>query len=83
MQRERERKNRKKRKYGQAKLKHAKRGVLSCTISCVVGVLLLAMIFSYVQLNEISDQTVQLQRELEELREANQLLNVQIGYVIY
>ncbi len=44
VQRERERKNRKKRKYGQAKLKHAKRGVLSCGISGVVGVLLLAML---------------------------------------
>lgn len=41
---ERERKNRKKRKYGQAKLKHAKRGIWSCIISGGVGILLLAMI---------------------------------------
>lgn len=33
--------NRKKRKYGQAKLKHAKRGVYSCGISAVVCFLLL------------------------------------------
>ncbi len=42
-------------------------------------VLLLAMIFSYVQLNEISDQSVQLQKQLEELQEQNQLLNIKIN----
>ncbi len=41
--------------------------------------LLLAMIFSYVKLNEISDQSIRLQRELESLQEQNQLLSVQIG----
>lgn len=45
----------------------------------VCFVLLLAMIFSYVKLNEISDQSIQLQRELEDLQEQNQLLSVQIG----
>ncbi len=34
-------KNRKKRKYGQAKLKHAKRGVYSCGIAAIVCFLLL------------------------------------------
>ena len=42
--RERERRNRKNRKYGQAKLKHAKRGVISCTLSGVSLVLLAAML---------------------------------------
>lgn len=37
-------KNRKKRKYGQAKLKHAKRGIISCMISGVVFVLLVSML---------------------------------------
>lgn len=38
--REKERRNRKKRKYGQAKLKHAKRGITSCILSAVVLVTL-------------------------------------------
>ncbi len=41
---QREHKNRKKRKYGQAKLKHAKRGVLSCILSGVIGITMLAML---------------------------------------
>ena len=41
-------------------------------------VLLLMMIFSYVQLNTISDQTVKLERELNELREQNQMLGIRI-----
>jgi len=40
--------------------------------------LLLMMIFSYVQLNEISDQSVKLERELNELREQNQMLGIRI-----
>jgi len=42
--RERERRRRKNRKYGQAKLKHSKRGIISCVISGVVLVLLTAML---------------------------------------
>ena len=42
--REKERKRRKKRKYGQAKLKHAKRGILSCALSLIVLILLIAML---------------------------------------
>ncbi|MBE6916253.1 MAG: hypothetical protein E7471_06465 [Ruminococcaceae bacterium] len=41
--------------------------------------LLLAMIFSYVKLNEISDQSIRLQSQLEDLQEQNQLLTVRIG----
>lgn len=41
---QKERKNRRNRKYGQAKLKHAKRGVISCVISGVVGMMLFAML---------------------------------------
>lgn len=43
-QRERERKKKGRRKYGQAKLKHAKRGILSCTLSSVVLVLLVVLL---------------------------------------
>ena len=47
-QKERERKKRKNRKYGQAKLKHSKRGVLSCVLSGIVCcVLLILLITSY------------------------------------
>ena len=42
--RERERRRRKNRKYGQAKLKHSKRGIFSCVISGVVLVILIAML---------------------------------------
>lgn len=42
--RERERRSRGNRKYGQAKLKHAKRGVLSTGIAALVGCLLVFMI---------------------------------------
>lgn len=42
--REKERKNRKNRRYGQTKLKHAKRGVLSCVLSGIVGVLLIGLL---------------------------------------
>ena len=42
--RERERRRRKHRKYGQAKLKHSKRGIFSCVISGVVLVTLTAML---------------------------------------
>ena len=41
---ERERKRRGKRKYGQAKLKHAKRGVISCALSAGVLVLLVILL---------------------------------------
>ena len=41
---EKERKKRCKRKYGQAKLKHAKRGIVSCVISAIVLVLLIGML---------------------------------------
>jgi len=43
-ERERERKRRKNRKYGQAKLKHAKRGIISCVISATVCLLLVAIL---------------------------------------
>ncbi len=43
-ERNRERKARGNRKYGQAKLKHAKRGVLSSGIAALVGVLLVTMV---------------------------------------
>jgi hypothetical protein len=43
-QRERERKRRGKRKYGQAKLKHSKRGIYSCALSGVVFVILTSLI---------------------------------------
>lgn len=42
--RERERKARGNRKYGQAKLRHAKRGVLSSGVAAFVGVLLITMV---------------------------------------
>lgn len=42
--RERERKRRKNRKYGQAKLKHAKRGIISCVLSGLVFVTLVSML---------------------------------------
>ena len=42
--RERERRRRRNRKYGQAKLKHSKRGIFSCVISGVVLVTLTAML---------------------------------------
>lgn len=42
--RERERRRRKNRKYGQAKLKHAKRGVISCMLSAVVLIMLISML---------------------------------------
>ncbi len=42
--REKERKKRRKRKYGQAKLKHAKRGIVSCVVSAIVCLLLAIMI---------------------------------------
>ena len=42
--RERERSARGNRKYGQAKLKHAKRGILSCVVAAVVGLLLIILI---------------------------------------
>lgn len=41
---QKERRKRRNRKYGQAKLKHAKKGVISCVISGVVLVLLVAML---------------------------------------
>jgi hypothetical protein len=40
---QRERKKRGKRKYGQAKLKHAKRGIISCGLSA--GVFLMLVIY--------------------------------------
>lgn len=43
-ERNRERKARGNRKYGQAKLKHAKRGVLSSAIAALVGVILVTMV---------------------------------------
>ena len=42
--RSRERRTRRNRKYGQAKLKHSKRGVISSAIAAAVGLLLFAMI---------------------------------------
>ncbi len=42
--RERERRARKNRKYGQAPLKHAKKGILSCVLAGGVFITLLAMI---------------------------------------
>ena len=47
--RERERRTRKNRKYGQAKLKHAKRGILSCMLASVVLIVLtILLIVAYV-----------------------------------
>lgn len=43
---ERERRTRANRKYGQAKLKHAKRGVLSCVVAGIVGVILCVMLYT-------------------------------------
>ena len=43
-ERNRERKARGNRKYGQAKLKHSKRGVLSSGIAALVGIILIAMV---------------------------------------
>ena len=43
-EREKERRRRRNRKYGQAKLKHAKRGIISCAISFVVCVLLASIL---------------------------------------
>lgn len=43
-QRDKERKKRGKRKYGQAKLKHAKRGIWSCVFSAAVLVLLVTLL---------------------------------------
>ena len=43
-ERSRERKARGNRKYGQAKLKHSKRGVLSSGIAAIVGILLFTMV---------------------------------------
>ena len=43
-ERERERKRRKKRRYGQAKLKHAKRGIISCALSGAVFISLVSML---------------------------------------
>ena len=42
--RERERRRRKHRKYGQAKLKHSKRGIMSCVISGLVLIMLISML---------------------------------------
>jgi hypothetical protein len=39
-QKERERRRRKKRKYGQAKLKHSKRGIYSCALAGAAGTVL-------------------------------------------
>ena len=44
VQRNKERRNRKRRKYGQAKLKHAKRGMISCILSGVVLLILVALL---------------------------------------
>ena len=43
-ERKRECRNRKRRKYGQAKLKHAKRGILSCILSGAVLIILVALL---------------------------------------
>ena len=43
-QREKDRKKRGKRKYGQAKLKHAKRGIISCGLSGSVFLVLVILI---------------------------------------
>lgn len=45
MIKENERRNRRKRKYGQAKLKHSKKGIFSCFLS---GVSILLLIFAFV-----------------------------------
>lgn len=41
---ERERRTRGNRKYGQAKLKHAKRGIISCGIAIIVGLILFTIL---------------------------------------
>lgn len=45
-ERNRERKARGNRKYGQAQLKHAKRGILSCVVAGIVGILLTLLIWT-------------------------------------
>ena len=42
--RERERRRRKNRKYGQAKLKHSKRGIMSCVLAGLVLIVLISML---------------------------------------
>lgn len=42
--RERERRRRKNRKYGQAKLKHSKRGIMSCVLAGIVLIVLISML---------------------------------------
>lgn len=42
--REKERRKRKNRKYGQAKLKHSKRGIVSCVLSGMVLIMLVTML---------------------------------------
>ena len=44
--RERERRAKGSRKYGQVKLKHSKRGVLSCVVAGIVGVILFVMLYT-------------------------------------
>lgn len=43
-EREKERRKRRRRKYGQAKLKHAKRGIISCVLSGAVLISLVSML---------------------------------------
>lgn len=43
-EREREKKRRSNRKYGQAKLKHAKRGIFSCGLAVTAGVILIVLL---------------------------------------
>ena len=45
-EKERERKKKRNRKYGQAKLKHSKRGIMSCAIAGSAGVLLIGTLVS-------------------------------------
>ena len=62
------------------KKQKSERGVSKFTVCAylVCFALLLGMIFSYVQLNEISDRPKQLADNLAELKEQNQLLEIQI-----
>lgn len=45
-ERDKERKKRGNRKYGQAKLKHSKKGIMACVLSVIVAILFIALILT-------------------------------------
>ncbi len=64
----------------EAREETARAGISKFTVCAYLTcfALLLMMIFSYVQLNKISNQAVNLEHELNELREQNQMLGIRI-----